>query len=305
MSENTNSFDYYYNSYLFYQINVLSAFCSLVSFIKVFKYLRLNRRLKLLWDTLSSAFADLFSMMIVSLLIISGFALTGNLIFGQTLREFKSYSSSVSMLLRSLLGDFDYRRMVEVCPNIAPVFFVLYIFIVFFVITNMFVAVVCEYFQKVNEFSKEIEKNKKCIIVTNYFESLYIKICHIGLFFCCSKKEIKQDDIQYKIRKRRFTIIGRRKTFTDLWKNIDVDDNNKFFEYFFPEWRTMGYRYRISRLFDKMNIDDYYYKKIFKLYEKSNLEDLQLNLIELNKITNNNNISSEIIDIYYNNLKSL
>ena len=81
------------------------------------------------------------------------------------------------MLLRSLLGDFDYKRMAELCPNIAPVFFVLYIFIVFFVITNMFVAVVCEYFQKVNEYSKEIEKNKNCIIVTNYWESLYIKTC--------------------------------------------------------------------------------------------------------------------------------
>ena len=305
MSENTDSFDYYYNSYLFYQINVLSAFCCLVSFIKVFKYLRLNRRLKLLWDTLSSAFADLFSMMIVSLLIISGFALTGNLIFGQTLREFKSYSSSVSMLLRSLLGDFDYRRMAEVCPNIAPVFFLLYIFIVFFVITNMFVAVVCEYFQKVNEYSKEMEKNKNCVIVTNYLESLYIKTCHIGLFCCCSKKEINHEDIQYEIKRRRFAVIGRRKTFTDLWKNIDINNNNRLFEYFLPEWRTMGYRYRISRLFDKINIDDYNYKKLFKLYENSNLENLQLNLTELNKITNNDNISNEIVNIYYNNFKSV
>ena len=86
MSKESDSFDYFYNFYLFYQINVLSAGCCLVGFIKVFKYLRLNRRLKLLWDTLSSAFADLFSMMIVSLLIVSGFALTGNLIFGQNLK---------------------------------------------------------------------------------------------------------------------------------------------------------------------------------------------------------------------------
>ena len=34
--------------------------------------------------------------------------LTGNLIFGQSLRQFKTFSSSMSTLLRSLLGDFDY-----------------------------------------------------------------------------------------------------------------------------------------------------------------------------------------------------
>ena len=247
-------------------------------------------------------------MMIVSLLIISGFALTGNLIFGQNLREFKSYSSSISMLLRSLLGDFDYKRMAEVCPNIAPIFFVLYIFIVFFVITNMFVAVVCEYFQKVNEYSKEMEKNKNCIIVTNYLESLYIKTYHIGLFFCCSKKNLVNENIQTEIRRRRFTIIGRRKTFTDLWKNIDrydYNDKNKLFEYFLPEWKTMGYRYQISKLFDKMNIDDYNYKKIFHLYESSHLENLELNIIELNKITNNDKISDDLINIYNDHLKNI
>jgi hypothetical protein len=295
LSNKSDTFDYYSNSYLFYHIGLLSATCCLVSFIKIFKYLRLNRRLKLLWDTLSSAFADLFSMFIVSLLIISGFALMGNLIFGQNLDEFKSFSSSVSMLLRSLLGDFNYKRMSEICPNIAPIYFIFYIFIVFFVITNMFVAVVCEYFQKVNEYSRDLEKNKKCVIVTSFLEKMYINICYINLCFCCSNKTLSSN----KIKRKRFS-LNRRKTFSDLWKSIENEkkNNNKLIKYLFPKWTSIKHRYIISNLFDQINFDDNNYKKIFHIYETSKSENLTLNINELNEITNNNDISIKIIDTY-------
>lgn len=285
ISNKSDSFDFYSDSYLFYHIGLLSATCCLVSFIKIFKYLRLNRRLKLLWDTLSSAFADLFSMFIVSLLIISGFALMGNLIFGQNLDDFKSFSSSVSMLLRSLLGDFNYKQMSDLCPNIAPIYFVCYIFIVFFVITNMFVAVVCEYFQKVSNYAKEFNKNKSSVIVVGFSERIYMK-------FCKKRRCFKANSTNNKLK--------RSNTFSDIWNTNN--ENKKCISMFFPKWRTLKLRYKITMIFDKLLIDDYTYKKIFKIYEQSKIDLVNIN--DLNKITNDEVISQKIINLYSKIIKN-
>jgi hypothetical protein len=295
----SDSFDHYYYSYLFYQISILSATCCLISFIKIFKYLRLNRRMKLLWDTLSTAFLDLFYMLIVSLLIVSGFALTGNLIFGQTLREYKTFSSSISTLLRSLLGDFDYKKMSEVCPNIAPIYFVLYIFIVFFVITNMFIAVVCEYFQKIKESLELEEKQKNFVIVTNFKENLYIYLFHESIFSYCFCK--KKNDFDINIRRRRFSIT-KRASFRDLWNDSEKGKNSsKTFEQIFPNWKTMNSRYKISTLFNKMRVDEKYYNRFFKIFEDNSEKGIKLNELELTKITNNEELSKELIKIYNKN----
>jgi hypothetical protein len=292
---NSDSFDHYYYSYLFYQISILSATCCLIGFIKIFKYLRLNRRMKLLWDTLSGAFMDLFYMLIVSLLIVSGFALTGNLIFGQTIREYKTFSSSISTLLRSLLGDFNYQKMAEICPNIAPIYFVLYIFIVFFVITNMFIAVVCEYFQKIKESVEMEKKHKKFVIVTNFKENLYIYLFHESLFSYCF---CKKNNLDINIRRRRFSII-KRESFRDLWNDEYKNKNNsKLFEHILPNWKTMNNRYKISSLFNKIRVDEKYYYRFFKIFEDNSEKEIELNEYELDEITNNNSISKELIDLY-------
>ena len=304
--QNNNSFDHYYYSYLFYQIGILSATCTLVGFIKIFKYLRLNKRMKILWDTLNTAMYDLFYMMVVSFLIVSGFAVSGNLIFGQNLSEFKTVSSSISTLLRSLLGDFDYKKMVELCPNIAPIFFVLYIFIVFFVITNMFVAVVCEYFQKIKEMTKNEKDIKKNIIVTNFKEYLYIYLFHESIFRClnCSKNKKLEND-RNKIKMKRFSLT-RNSTFKDLWDHNNMsntEDNKKtLFKKIFPNWKTMNNRYKISCLINKIKFKDSSFKKFFEIFENNKNKNINLNLDELTNLTNDNNISNQIINIYNNHL---
>lgn len=47
-----------------------------------------------------------------------------------------------SQLMRILLGDFDYDAMRKVDPVMAPLLFYLYISFVFFILLNMFLAIV-------------------------------------------------------------------------------------------------------------------------------------------------------------------
>ena len=175
--------------------------------------------------------------------------------------------------------------MSEICPNIAPIYFICYIFIVFFVITNMFVAVVCEYFQKVNDYAKEYNKNKNSVIVVGFSERLYMKICKKRSCF-----KIKSTDSKLK----------RSNTFSDIWNSNN--ENKKCISMFFPKWRTLKLRYKITMIFDKLLIDDHTYKKIFKIYEESKIDLVNIN--DLNKITNDEDISLEIFNLYSKIIKN-
>jgi len=52
-------------------------------------------------------------------------------------------------LLRILIGEFEYREYIETNSYFTPIFFMAYIFIVFFVIINMFIAIISEYYDRV------------------------------------------------------------------------------------------------------------------------------------------------------------
>ena len=44
-----------------------------------------------------------------------------------------------------LLGSFNYNRMLEAAPRVAPVFFASYMVLVYIIFINMFIAIVNEY----------------------------------------------------------------------------------------------------------------------------------------------------------------
>jgi len=48
-----------------------------------------------------------------------------------------------------LVGDFEYDQMEEVNPRVAPFFFVTFVVVVFLVLTNVFVAILSEHYEKV------------------------------------------------------------------------------------------------------------------------------------------------------------
>ena len=69
--------------------------------------------------------------------------------FGPTIPQFHTFEASFSTLLRDPLGDFNYLAIVTARPTIAPLFFVLYMGIVFLVSMNMVVAIITIAFEQV------------------------------------------------------------------------------------------------------------------------------------------------------------
>jgi hypothetical protein len=120
------------------------AFNAIITFFKVFKYLRPVRRLALFTETLRLASGDMAYMCVVIAVILLAFGTSFNLGFGSELSGYMTLPVAMLSLFRAMLGDFDLDALVEVNYALGPFLFVLFIFLVFFVILSMFLSIVDE-----------------------------------------------------------------------------------------------------------------------------------------------------------------
>ncbi|OQR87314.1 ryanodine-inositol 1,4,5-triphosphate receptor Ca2 channel (RIR-CaC) family protein [Achlya hypogyna] len=138
----------------------ISAALALISVAIVFKYLRLNTRLNMLWRTLRFAASDLVAFVFIFVFIFFGYAVMGFLLFGNHVRDYRSLSSSLAACFQMLLGAFDYASFLNSNPAMAGVFFFTYMVSIFLVLVNMFVAIISEYYRVAMDEKKLNDENK-------------------------------------------------------------------------------------------------------------------------------------------------
>ncbi|RHY44807.1 hypothetical protein DYB30_012691, partial [Aphanomyces astaci] len=124
----------------------ISACVALVSVAIVFKYLRLNTRLNMLWTTLRLAAKDLVAFVVIFVFIFFGYAVMGFLLFGAHVREYRSLSGSLASCFQMLLGAFDLSTLSQANPVMAGLFFFTFMIFVFLIVVNMFIAILSEYY---------------------------------------------------------------------------------------------------------------------------------------------------------------
>ena len=64
--------------------------------------------------------------------------------FGHDVADFQSFSTSLLSMLRMAVGDFDYAALQNSHYIVGPLMFWIYIFLVFFVLMSMFIALISE-----------------------------------------------------------------------------------------------------------------------------------------------------------------
>jgi polycystin 2 len=272
----------------YYTIAVFSAFNAFIGFLKIFKYLQLSHRLNVLWVTLKKAFWDISSMFIVFMLIILGFATTGHLIYGTNMREYHSLISSISTVLRLSIGEINYSELLKVNSYFTPVFITSYIFMVVFVMMNMFIAVISEYFIRVKLNENEMKNKQK----KNYILSFLRKLEYNGNKYIINKINKKIVDNHEEHINVITTIV--RSSQEKIKKEILLDHRkisqlkienilNRIDKFIYSEFRTNIY---------------YHFMKYWKTVEKEN--DIQLNHRDLVKIFISKELCSELINECHN-----
>eukprot|EP01102_Stenamoeba_stenopodia_P021819 TRINITY_DN8898_c0_g1_i1.p1 TRINITY_DN8898_c0_g1~~TRINITY_DN8898_c0_g1_i1.p1 ORF type:complete len:824 (-),score=205.14 TRINITY_DN8898_c0_g1_i1:71-2542(-) len=142
----------------------IDAFIVLILFVKMFKFLRVNRRLSMLWSTLGRASSDLLAFLFLFLIIFMGFTFTGYLIWGPYLSEWSTVWGSFEILFQMTLGDSvvnEYNSMVPIHRILTPLYFFIFVFLLFFALVNMFLAIINDAYAKEQLELHDRERKKK------------------------------------------------------------------------------------------------------------------------------------------------
>eukprot|EP00299_Pterocystis_sp_00344_P014054 c6950_g1_i1.p1 GENE.c6950_g1_i1~~c6950_g1_i1.p1 ORF type:complete len:1010 (-),score=269.80 c6950_g1_i1:99-3128(-) len=147
----------FYAARLYSSVSVLCGVTFFFCLMKINKFLKFNSRLHVLWRTLLNAALDIFSFLIICMLIMFAFGFWSYFSYGPFLASFHSFGSSVSTLFRMLLGDLEYRSMTLTHPFLSPIFVALYGVVVIFIVVNVFISIITEWYN----FSKGLQKRQK------------------------------------------------------------------------------------------------------------------------------------------------
>ncbi|KAL4087281.1 hypothetical protein PRIC1_013178 [Phytophthora ramorum] len=132
---------------VFQQLSDLASLGSAISLLKVFKFLRMNSTLNLLWRVLGMAMRDLMGFLVIFNLIFLGYSAMGSYAFGFALEEYSTISKSYGTCFQMLAGEMDYARLRQANPRVAPLFIGTFVVLVFQILVNMFVAILSEYYE--------------------------------------------------------------------------------------------------------------------------------------------------------------
>lgn len=83
-----------------------------------------------------------------------------SLVFGTQIEDYSTFYSSTFALLRTILGDFDFNALETANRILGPIFFITYVFFVFFVLLNMFLAIINDSYVEVKMEMKHSRSKK-------------------------------------------------------------------------------------------------------------------------------------------------
>ncbi|CAF1619318.1 unnamed protein product, partial [Didymodactylos carnosus] len=130
---------------------IFLAFCSFFVTLKLLRLLRFSYRISVLGRTLRLATKDLVLFGLMFSLIFVAFVCLFFLLFSTQLLECSDTLRTAQMLFEMMLLKFDVSDITRVHPILGPFSFSLYIIFVVFIIINMFVSIITDKFQKVNQ----------------------------------------------------------------------------------------------------------------------------------------------------------
>lgn len=222
-----------FESLSYWQVVFNSALAIMVFFawVKVFKYISFNKTMTQLSSTLARCATDLAGFAVMFFIIFLAFAQLGYLIFGTQVKDFSSFENAIFTLFRIILGDFNFHELEQANRVLGPIYFILYVFFVFFVLLNMFLAIINDTYSEVKA---DISSQKNEFEVADYFKKGYQKMLE--------KLNIKRDKI------------------VDIQKALQTADINNDRRLDFDEWRqdlkTRGYaEAEIEAVFAKYDVD--------------------------------------------------
>jgi hypothetical protein len=123
----------------------------LLCLMSVLKYMRHSQTYGTLAITLSYAGPEILRFLLMFSLVNMTFTVMGLLMFGNQLEEFSTISASLQTLVMMMTGEVGYERLQAVNETSALTFYSFYLILVFFILVNMFLAIVFDAYATLQE----------------------------------------------------------------------------------------------------------------------------------------------------------
>ncbi|XP_031240865.1 polycystic kidney disease 2-like 1 protein [Mastomys coucha] len=154
------------------QYNNMNAVNLFFAWIKIFKYISFNKTMTQLSSTLARCAKDILGFAIMFFIVFFAYAQLGYLLFGTQVENFSTFIKCIFTQFRIILGDFDYNAIDNANRILGPVYFVTYVFFVFFVLLNMFLAIINDTYSEVKE---ELAGQKDQLQLSDFLKQSYKK----------------------------------------------------------------------------------------------------------------------------------
>ncbi|CAF0854393.1 unnamed protein product [Rotaria sordida] len=223
--------DFTFLCYWQYQFNNVISATIFLAWIKIFKYISFNKTMTQLSETLTKCAKDISGFAIMFFIIFFAFAQLGYLTFGIQIEGFRAFHYSVYTLFLVILGTFDFPALQQAHRVLGPLFFLTYVFFVFFVLLNMFLAIINDTYMEVKA---ELQHKKSGFEISDFVKQSYAKM--------------------------RERLTAKHDRIADIRKALTVADINRDKRLDFEEWRnemkSRGYaEEEIETMFAKYDTD--------------------------------------------------
>uniref|UniRef100_I3JVP1 Polycystin 2 like 1, transient receptor potential cation channel n=1 Tax=Oreochromis niloticus TaxID=8128 RepID=I3JVP1_ORENI len=169
------------------QYNNMNAVNLFFAWIKIFKYISFSKTMNQLSSTLGRCAKDIFGFAIMFFIVFFAYAQLGYLLFGTQVQTFSTFVKCIFTQFRIILGDFDFDAIDSANRVLGPIYFVTYVFFVFFVLLNMFLAIINDTYAEVKQELSEKDE----LQITDIFKQSYMKT-----FMKLKLKKEKISDVQ-------------------------------------------------------------------------------------------------------------
>ncbi len=214
------------------QIQMVNGF---LLWIKMFKYFTFSKRIRFLFNMFQNTATDLVIFMIVLFIFILAFATTAFLSFSSDVEEFRSLNSSILNLVRYAVTDMDLEKLTDSSLVVGPIFFVLWSLLMILILANVFIAIMCDAYNAVNDTHKDEP------LGFNFgLNSILKRVKKFGTFFSNSFSSLDRDNDGTVNRRELVKSTGLNKRDAQLViDTFDRDNDNKLDKHEFARAKRM------------------------------------------------------------------
>ncbi|OCT70085.1 polycystic kidney disease 2-like 1 protein [Xenopus laevis] len=257
------------------QYNNMNAVNLFFAWIKIFKYISFNKTMTQLSSTLARCAKDILGFAIMFFIVFFAYAQLGYLLFGTQVENFSTFVKCIFTQFRIILGDFDYDAIDNANRILGPIYFVTYVFFVFFVLLNMFLAIINDTYSEVKEelSSQKDELQFSDILKQGYKKTLLKlklkkeRISDVQKALQNSTKELKFEEFKNSLREMGHDdheISAAFSNFDQDGNRILDEEEQQRMKQILEERRValnaeienLGRSFRNKRLEEEVNLDD-------------------------------------------------